>query len=87
VRTYTQVPLAQNEFDALTDFVFNEGAGNYRKSDLLKTLNQGSYTLVPPLFLHFTRAGTNPNALASRRKDEMKLFQFGVYIARGQTIN
>jgi RHS repeat-associated protein len=87
VRTYTSVALAQKEFDAITDFVFNEGSGNYQISDLRNTLNQGLYSLVPPLFLHFTRAGKYPNALLSRRQDEASLFTSGIYRARGQLIN
>ncbi len=83
----TTVPLKQQELDALTSFIFNEGETNYKISDLRKTLNQGLYSLVPPLFLHFTRAGTAPNALLGRRKDESMLFQTGVYRARGKIIN
>ncbi len=57
VNRLTSVGLAQNEFDAITDFVFNEGAGAYSGSDLRQTLNQGEYSLVPPLFFHFTLGG------------------------------
>jgi RHS repeat-associated protein len=83
----TTVPLKQQEFDAVTSFIFNEGEGNYQISDLRKTLNQGQYSLVPPLFLHFTRAGTDPNVLLGRRQDESNLFQSGLYRARGKLIN
>jgi len=83
----TTVSLKQQELDALTSFIFNEGEGNYKKSDLRKTLNQGLYSSVPPLFLHFTRAGTEANALLGRRKDESMLFQTGIYRARGKIIN
>jgi GH24 family phage-related lysozyme (muramidase) len=83
----TTVGLKQQEFDALTSFIFNEGEGNYQISDLRKTLNQGQYSLVPPLFLHFTRAGTDPNALLGRRQDESNLFQVGLYRVRGKLIN
>ena len=82
----TIVPLKQQEFDALTSFIFNEGEGNYKRSDLLKTLNQGQYLLVPPLFLHFTRAGNDPNALSGRRQDESMLFESGMYVAHGKAI-
>ncbi len=83
----TTVPLKQQELDALTSFIFNEGEGNYKISDLRKVLNQGLYSSVPPLFFHFTRAGTDPNALLSRRKDESMLFQTGIYRAKGKIIN
>jgi lysozyme len=86
VRELTSVGLKQNEFDAITSFVFNVGRENYKISDLRKTLNEGHYFFVPPLFFHFTRAGTDPNALRSRRQDESRLFEFGIYIARGRIV-
>ena len=42
------VPLTQSRFDALTDFVYNLGAGSLQTSTLLRLLNQGQYTAVPP---------------------------------------
>lgn len=36
------VPLNPNEFDALSSFVFNIGADNFRGSGVLKRLNEGS---------------------------------------------
>jgi GH24 family phage-related lysozyme (muramidase) len=82
----TTVPLRQQELDALTSFIFNEGEGNYKISDLRKTLNQGLYAQVPPLFSHFTRAGDDPDALLGRRKDESALFETGIYRAKGKLI-
>ena len=41
------VPLTDNQFAALVDFVFNEGAGAFARSTLLKKLNEGGYALVP----------------------------------------
>ena len=38
-----KVPLTQNEFDGLVDFVFNEGAGHFLGSTLLAKLNAGDY--------------------------------------------
>lgn len=43
VRKYVTVPLSQGEFDALVDFTYNLGEGNFRKSTLLKKLNAGDY--------------------------------------------
>jgi lysozyme len=39
VNACVKVPLSQGEFDALVDFTFNCGAGNFRASTLLVLLN------------------------------------------------
>ena len=36
-------PLNQAEFDALTDFVFNCGSGNFAGSSLLRDINAGNF--------------------------------------------
>jgi lysozyme len=41
VRKYVTVPLSQGEFDALVDFAYNLGEGNFRSSTLLAKLNAG----------------------------------------------
>ena len=41
VRKYVMVPLSQGEFDALVDFTYNLGEGNFRSSTLLRKLNAG----------------------------------------------
>lgn len=41
VQKYVTVPLSQGEFDALVDFVYNLGEGNFRSSTLLRKLNAG----------------------------------------------
>lgn len=43
VRKYVTVPLSQGEFDALVDFTYNLGEGNFRKSTLLKKVNARDY--------------------------------------------
>lgn len=47
VSALVKVPLTDNQFAALVDFVFNEGAGAFAGSTLLKKLNEGGYALVP----------------------------------------
>lgn len=47
VSDLVKVPLTDNQFAALVDFVFNEGAGAFAGSTLLKKLNEGGYALVP----------------------------------------
>lgn len=44
IKRYVKVPLTQNEFDALEDFDFNVGEGNFRGSTLLKKLNAGDFS-------------------------------------------
>jgi lysozyme len=38
--------LNQNQFDALTDFVYNVGEGSLKKSTLLKRIREGADILV-----------------------------------------
>jgi lysozyme len=47
VTDLVHVPLSDNQFAALTDFVFNEGPGAFAGSTMLKKLNEGGYALVP----------------------------------------
>ena len=56
VRRYVRVDLNQNQFDALVDFVFNLGAGNFASSTLLKKLNAGDYDAVPEQLMRWTKA-------------------------------
>ena len=43
VNRLVKVPLTQPEFDALVDFTFNCGVGNFLHSTLLTLLNKGDY--------------------------------------------
>lgn len=43
VNNYVNVPLNQNQYDALVSFVFNIGADNFRRSTLLNRLNDYDY--------------------------------------------
>ena len=47
VAALVKVPLTQGQFDCLTDFEYNEGAGTLEHSTLLTLLNQGDYAAVP----------------------------------------
>lgn len=81
VNTYVNVPLTQNQFDALVSFAFNEGSGNLKKSTLLKKLNKGDYLTASFEFLKWDKADTDGDGdlealrgLANRRKAEQALF-------------
>jgi lysozyme len=39
-RLLGNTPVNQNQYDALLSFIYNEGAGNLKKSNLLKTIKQ-----------------------------------------------
>jgi lysozyme len=74
------VPLNQAQFDALVDFVFNLGAGNFASSTLLKKLNQKQYSEVPSELNRWVFAGGKVlPGLVTRRKAEGTLFSTGNY--------
>lgn len=69
------VPLTQGEFDALVDFVFNCGAGNFEHSTLLKLVNAGDMEHAALEFERWDRAGgTVVAGLLRRRQTETELF-------------
>lgn len=75
VNTVVKVPLNQNQFDALVDFVFNLGSGNFQSSTLLKLLNQGNYQGASNEFPKWNHAGgVVLGGLTTRRLAEQKLF-------------
>jgi lysozyme len=75
VNKVVTAPLNQNQFDALVDFVFNLGAGNFQSSTLLKLLNQGDYAGASNEFPKWNHAGGKELAgLTVRRLAEQKLF-------------
>lgn len=50
VNSLVRVALSQGEFDALVDFVFNLGSGNFAHSTLLRLLNQGNFAAAATEF-------------------------------------
>ncbi len=70
------VPLTQNEFDALTSFTFNAGAGGFLKSGLPRSLNNWNFDDVRALMMGY---GTASEGLYNRRNAEVNLFLYGIY--------
>jgi lysozyme len=71
-----RVSLTQNEFDALVAFVFNVGAGAFRKSTMLRKINDGDYDGAALEFKRWSKAGGKELAgLARRRAAEAALFE------------
>ena len=78
------VPLTQGQYDALTDFVYNLGAGALKSSTLLRQLNLGNYDAAREC-LYWVDADGRPHGwvlaggkvlpgLVARRKAEQELW-------------
>lgn len=67
--------LTQDQFDALCSFVFNLGCGNFRKSTLLKKINEGDDVGASLEFSKWDKASGKVMAgLTRRRAAEAELF-------------
>ena len=71
---YVQVPLNTHQQAAFLSFIYNVGVGNFRKSTLLRKLNNGDYTGACNELPKWKYAGGQELAgLVSRRDTERKL--------------
>ena len=69
------VPLNQNQFDALVSFAFNVGVGAFGGSTLLKRLNKGDYQGAANELMRWVHAGGRQlRGLVRRRQHEQQLF-------------
>ncbi len=75
VRRSVKVPLSQGQFDALTSFTYNLGAGALASSTLVKKLNARDYAGAQKEFGRWVHAGGQVLAgLVRRRAAEAKMF-------------
>ena len=75
VNKLVEVPLTQNQFDALVAWTFNLGPTNLSESTLLKKLNAGDYDSVPNEMKRWNKAGGEVlEGLIRRREAEAALF-------------
>jgi lysozyme len=75
VNEAVKVPMNQNQFDALVSFTFNVGDNAFRRSTLLKLLNQGQYDQVPEQLRRWIRDnGHIVQGLINRREKEIALW-------------
>lgn len=80
VSILVKVPLSQGQFDALTDFVFNEGPEHLRNSHLLAFLNAGDVEAAAGQFKFWVMAGGRPLAgLVTRRAAEEQMFRANMF--------
>ena len=72
---YVTVPINQNQWDALTSFVYNIGSGNFERSTVHLRINKGDYTgACDAIGMWCKVAGQVSNGLVRRRKAEQALF-------------
>ena len=77
-------PLSQSQFDSLVSFAYNVGTGAFKKSTLLKKLNNGDYSAVPKELKRWVKGGGKTiQGLVRRRDAEANLFANGIYSASG----
>ncbi|VVB51679.1 Phage lysozyme [uncultured archaeon] len=57
VNHIVKMQLTQGEFDALVDFTFNLGSGNFSHSTLLTLVNQGNFSAAANEFQKWDKAG------------------------------
>ncbi|NEO49125.1 MAG: lysozyme [Moorea sp. SIO4A3] len=75
VSNLVKVSLTDNEFSALVSFVFNIGPTAFRRSTLLRKLNQGDDQGAANEFLRWNKGGGRVLlGLSKRREAERKLF-------------
>lgn len=76
VNRLVTTPLTQAEFDALVDFVFNVGVGNFAGSSMLRYLNAGNHAAAANEFQKWDMAaGQHVAGLLRRRLAEAAEFK------------
>ena len=76
INKLVEVPLEQNQFDALVSWTFNLGSTNLKNSTLLKVLNDKDYDGVPAQIKRWNKAGGKVlQGLIRRREAEALLFE------------
>jgi RHS repeat-associated protein len=77
VREFVDVPLKQQEFDALVSLVFNTGRGTFAHSAVRMYLNQKEYDKAADAIL---KVGKQKGGLPTRRLMEKDIFCDGNYV-------
>ena len=75
VNKLVEVPLTQNQYDALVSFVFNIGETQFASSTLLRKLNAGDYEGAAKQFPRWNKDnGRTISGLTKRRLLEQSVF-------------
>ena len=71
-----KVELTQNQYDALASFIYNVGAGAFKKSTMLRKLNDMDYHGASKEFPRWNKGGgVVLQGLVKRRQEEQELFR------------
>jgi lysozyme len=72
IARYVTVPLQQGQYDAIADFIYNEGVAHFAGSTLLQKLNAGDYAGASGEFSRWVYSqGQKLQALIDRRAAEV----------------
>jgi lysozyme len=74
VESSVKVPLQQNQYDALYSLCFNVGADNFKKSTVVKRINENDLKGAADAILMWNK----PAVLQKRRERERALFLNGI---------
>lgn len=78
VKRLVKVPVTQEQYDALVDFVFNKGTGNFAGSTLLKHINAGRCMQAGAEFSRWVYAkGVYLRGLAVRAAKQRAMWESG----------
>ena len=88
IKSNVTVKINQNQFDALTSFIFNLGCGNFIRSGLLRSINNDLFDEVPFEISRWNKARNKDTGelevlrgLTRRRADEAQLFMTPVNVS------
>lgn len=74
IKSHVRVPLNQNQFDALTSFVYNVGIGAFMNSTCLRKLNTMDYLGAADEMLRWWHSPGAEASLKKRRAKERDMF-------------
>ena len=75
IKPLIKVELNDNQFSALVSFAYNVGPGAFKRSSVLRAVNNRDFENVPRYLLRWVKAGGRVlRGLVRRRKAEGKLF-------------
>ena len=78
VNKYVKVELNQHQFDALVSFAYNVGSHNFKRSTLLKVINNdpNDFDEIEKQFMRWVRhKGKVVRGLINRRKSEVEQYK------------